>query len=782
MTKTSKTPTTKTPKAAAKAAPREAVKTAPAKPAPGKSRKAKTAAPQIVGSGDSARVTVPLAALTPSPDNVRRYQSEAGLSELVASIAAHGLLQNLTVRPKGGTFEVVAGARRLAALKTLAKQAGSGWTDESPVPVKLLSAENDAEISLAENTVRENMHSADQIEAFRKLIEDEGMTPEAVGDRFGISHMTVRRRVKLAKVSPAIMDDFRAGKVTLEIMQALAVSDDHGEQERVLAALPHWQRNADQVRNMLTREKIAVDHRLVAFVGLDAYQQAGGTITRDLFSDEGDGYLDDKALVMRLATERVNAEADAIKTAEGWKWAEGYLSETDARTGYLPSLATTERDLNDAERAELEKLTEWMEENEAAYEAGQMTDDEEAEYTRNMERIDAINEGLITHDPEEIPFAGVRVFITHDGALGARRGLLKTEDAHALEARRRLAAQADDDSGSDDEADKPTDDDADDNQPEAEAEEEGAAYSAALISDLSATKGAALSLAVAKRSDVALALVVHRLALTLLYSYASNGQSCIKIGASEWMDRKPSVIDHDNAGPFDAFEAERQAVAALLPKEPGDLWDWCVEADHKTLLRVLAMCAALRLDIRVSAPIQTAHPSDRDKIVTGNKIARLVGLDMADHWQPSEAFMKRTTKAQIAEAATEAGASKDAVRAMIAAPKAETIRLALETTKGRRWLPAPLRVPVPLAEQIAAEAAERPGPEAGAQDDATNDDTTQDEGETKTNATTPEGAADADASPAPVLVYGPALAPFFAGLPAHVAREATDAEQDQTAA
>jgi ParB family transcriptional regulator, chromosome partitioning protein len=80
--------------------------------------------------------TVALSKLTASKDNVRRTQSEAGLTELCASIQAHGLLQNLTVRAAAkGRYEVVAGARRLAALHKLAGRKGSGVTKSSPIPV-----------------------------------------------------------------------------------------------------------------------------------------------------------------------------------------------------------------------------------------------------------------------------------------------------------------------------------------------------------------------------------------------------------------------------------------------------------------------------------------------------------------------------------------------------------------------------------------------------------------------------------------------------------------------
>ena len=317
--------------------------------------------------------TVELSKLTASKDNVRRVESEAGLTELVASIRAHGLLQNLTVRPNDkGKYEVVAGARRLAALRALANEKGTGWTKKSPIPVLILEGHNDTEISLAENTVRQNMHVADQVEAFRKLIEDDAMTPEQVADRFGISTMTVRRRIKLAKVSPRIMDEFRVGQVTLGQMEALAIADDHGEQESAFFDLPDWNRDERHIRSRLTQEKIRADNRLVRFVGVEAYVEAGGAITRDLFSADADLYLDDKPLVMTLAMARLEAEAEAIQMAEGWKWVEFYLSDSDARER-LPVIASHKREHTDEESAEVAALSAYFEDNEGDYEAGQMT-------------------------------------------------------------------------------------------------------------------------------------------------------------------------------------------------------------------------------------------------------------------------------------------------------------------------------------------------------------------------------------------------------------------------
>jgi ParB family chromosome partitioning protein len=102
---------------------------------------------------------IPLSQLVPSPANVRKTDAATGIDELAASIAARGLLQNLQVRPaNGGTFEVVAGGRRLAALKLPAKR--KALAKDAPIACNVLDAEDAAEISLAEYEMRLAMHPA----------------------------------------------------------------------------------------------------------------------------------------------------------------------------------------------------------------------------------------------------------------------------------------------------------------------------------------------------------------------------------------------------------------------------------------------------------------------------------------------------------------------------------------------------------------------------------------------------------------------------------------------
>ena len=129
-------------------------------------------------------ILVPLDRLVLSDANVRRVVHEEGLTELAALIASQGLLQRLSVAARpDGCFAVVAGGRRLRAMQMLV--AKGSWDASQSVECKLYGDARAAEVSLAENSGREAMHPADEMEAFRKLVE-EGLTVAQVAGRFGV--------------------------------------------------------------------------------------------------------------------------------------------------------------------------------------------------------------------------------------------------------------------------------------------------------------------------------------------------------------------------------------------------------------------------------------------------------------------------------------------------------------------------------------------------------------------------------------------------------------------
>src|SRR5437660_9175359 len=173
--------------------------------------------------------------LEKSPSNARRTTPKIGMEELKASVLAHGLMQNLVVTDAGdGTFRVIAGGRRLEAIRSL--QAEGKLPDDFAVPCQVVTDEHALEMSLAENTVRLAMHPADQFEAFAALI-DKGDTAAEVAQRFGIEESLVLKRMKLARVAPQLLKEYRSDGMTLECLMAFTITDDHRRQLKVYRSL-----------------------------------------------------------------------------------------------------------------------------------------------------------------------------------------------------------------------------------------------------------------------------------------------------------------------------------------------------------------------------------------------------------------------------------------------------------------------------------------------------------------------------------------------------------------
>lgn len=151
-----------------------------------------------------------------SPDNARKTPATAAKNaELEASIRAHGIKQNLIVHRAEidgqGIHLVDAGGRRL---KILQKLAGEGVIDAKTykVPCIVVPPENAVEISLIENTIRANMHPADEFVAMAALI-DAGISIKDVVRRFGCTERHVRQRLRLGKLAPELLDAYRAGDI-----------------------------------------------------------------------------------------------------------------------------------------------------------------------------------------------------------------------------------------------------------------------------------------------------------------------------------------------------------------------------------------------------------------------------------------------------------------------------------------------------------------------------------------------------------------------------------------
>jgi len=279
------------------------------------------------------------------------------------------------------------------------------------------------------------MHPADEFEAFKTLI-DEGKGIEDVAARFGVSVLTVQRRLKLSAVSPKLLALYRRDGINLDQLMALALSDDHEAQEHAWFDAQPWDRTPPALRRKLTAGEVeAAGNALVRFVGIEAYEVAGGVVRRDLFDDEQSRFLSDPSLLRRLASEKLGALAGALRE-EGWGWVDARL-EVDSHA--LRQFTPCDHVLREATLLEQEELAALAQRSAELDQQAQALDDapewsaEEAELIDLEEqdiaaRRKAIQEGLKTWAPEAKAHAGTIVTVSREGDVEVIRGLVREGD------------------------------------------------------------------------------------------------------------------------------------------------------------------------------------------------------------------------------------------------------------------------------------------------------------------------------------------------------------------
>jgi len=274
----------------------------------------------------SASRDIPFNKLLLSQSNVRHIKAGVSIEELAEDIARRTLLASLTVRPvldetgaETGMFEIPAGGRRFRALELLVKQKRLNRT--APVPCIIRTDGLAEEDSLAENIQRAPLHPLDQFRAFQAMRE-KGKSEEEIAAAFFVSASIVKQRLKLAAVTPSLLEAYAEEEMTLDQLMAFTVNPDHERQEQVWAALQrHYSKQPYEIRRMLTEGAVRASDRRTQYVGLDAYVDAGGAILRDLFQTDDGGWLQDAGLLDLMVAEKLREDAEAIQ-AEGWHWVE----------------------------------------------------------------------------------------------------------------------------------------------------------------------------------------------------------------------------------------------------------------------------------------------------------------------------------------------------------------------------------------------------------------------------------------------------------------------------
>ena len=606
--------------------------------------------------------------LEKSPLNARRTGGKVGMDELKASLLAHGLMQNLVVTDAGnGVFCVIAGGRRLAAIRSL--QAEGKLPEDFAVPCQVVTEEHSLEMSLAENTVRLAMHPADQFEAFAALI-DQGQTAAEVARRFGIEESLVLKRMKLARVAPQLLKEYRSDGMTLECLMAYTITDDHRRQLKVFKSLQDWQKtDPSAIRAALTEKMIEAGSKLARFVGLDAYTAAGGTTRADLFGEEV--YLEKPAVLQRLADEKLAGIRKELE-AEGWGWIEINPErdwESIHRCGRIKPILVGVPDELVALKSQLDSELEATEQALADTESDALLDQQEALHNR-LNEVEQKLAAFVDFEAEQKKLAGCYVSIGQDGTPFLDKGLVKPE--HRKQLAKLLKAD-----GSDDEPDavKPKN-----------------PMSESLRRDLAVFRLQVAQVEIAKHPAIALDLLAFQAASQLL-------------DARPTFDGPDILLKRRQADPA-SQKASTLAAKALQAVEKSLPADWRKpksQAARFEAFRALPQAAKLKwLAYSVALTLRPKlAPGAGDEATAYDAALTLTEGNVAGYWRPcKDSFFARITREQLlalardtlgeAWAQSRAGDKKallvDQLDRAFAHP-AENGRTAEQVEKLKCWLP-----------------------------------------------------------------------------------------------
>lgn len=552
--------------------------------------------------------------LEKSPLNARRTIAKVGMDELKASVLAHGLMQNLVVTDAGdGIFHVIAGGRRLEAIRSLQKE--GKLREDFAVPCQVVTEEHAFEMSLAENTVRLAMHPADQFEAFAALI-DKGNSAEQVAQRFGIEESLVLKRMKLARVAPQLLKEYRNDAMTLECLMAFTITDDHRRQLKVYKSLQDWQKDdPSEIRAALTEKMVEADSKLALFVGIEAYVAAGGSTRADLFGEEV--YLEKPSLLNKLAEAKLQGIRTDIE-AEGWGWIEinperdydliNRCSRMQPRLIGAPEELVSFKSQLDAELEEIEQALE--------EDASKALLEQQNAIRERLDEVEQKLAAFVGYDDEQKRLAGCFVSIGHDGTVFLDKGLVRPE--HRKQLARLLAA------------------DGSDGQPGPAKPKNP--LSESLRRDLAAYRLQAAQVEIARHPEIAFDLLTFKVASSIFdIPAAEDGPNVV------FSLPRTNALSEETTPAAEALAATASSLPTDWVKGKSEVarFEAFRTLPQEAKLQLLAYCVAMTLQPKLT-------PGDLDEATAYDAALALTGGNLASYWRPTKGnFLGRIPRDQL---------------------------------------------------------------------------------------------------------------------------------------
>ncbi len=248
---------------------------------------------------NNGAVTVKLTEIEPNRDQPRRDFDEESLGELADSIAKHGLIQPIVVRPTtGGSYQIIAGERRWRACR----MAG---LDEVPVMIKEIDDQTFMELALIENLQREDLNAVEEAVGYRTLIDNYGLTQEQVAETIGKSRSAITNALRLLNLNETELEALRTGAITAGHARALLSCEDVEYRQKMLIAaadgasvreLERMAADSKKVKksvsaspkkdNFMSEVELSLKNELHRRVTVTKTGNGRGTLTVEFFSED----------------------------------------------------------------------------------------------------------------------------------------------------------------------------------------------------------------------------------------------------------------------------------------------------------------------------------------------------------------------------------------------------------------------------------------------------------------------------------------------------------------
>lgn len=366
----------------------------------------------------------PLAKLSLSQMNPRQTVTESEIVELAESIWTAGLIQSIAglADDKGGA-EIVAGGRRLRALHYLAEKHPDLAIICPELATPLVMIAGDVETAqtwaTAENISRKDLSPVDEIRAYSKM-DKVGAPAAGIARAFAVTEGHVYKRLKLASLPEQVIDALAAKDINLSEAAAFTICDDTDLIMEVLEQARKGYLSEYQIKNMLKPDSVSATDRRAKYVGLNAYKEAGGRVSADLFAEKT--LLDDEAILDQCFVDKLAVAARTLRQDQGWKWAEivndSHFGGYDIDQMKCARIYAEQGELTEGQAERYDELAE-LAEGEVLDAAG------EAE----LEALQTILDGAYSDVQKDC--AGIILHVTNSGELSVVEGLVKPEDKEA---------------------------------------------------------------------------------------------------------------------------------------------------------------------------------------------------------------------------------------------------------------------------------------------------------------------------------------------------------------